>query len=108
MENELLSLAKLAKLLPATRGDKPPSRNTLYRWATAGLVSRSGQPIRLRTEFIGGVLCSTLADVRRLGEAKADTVWQPPEESGRDRELAAIRKRGEEAMRKLRRDGVRC
>lgn len=102
MTDELLSLSNLAKRLPAIRGGKPPSRNTLYTWATKGLKSRSGHRIRLETQFVGGILCATLDDVLKLGERKDDRDWSPPKIPITDREREHIAKRGRDAIAALR------
>jgi hypothetical protein len=73
---DLLSLSELAKRLPCVRGSKPPNRSTLYRWATVGLKSRSGQRIRLQTQFVGGTLCAGMDDVSRLCDSLDDV--EPP------------------------------
>jgi len=69
-EAELLPLAELAKRLPVVRGSKPPSRATLYRWATVGLKSRNGGRRKLKTQFVGGTICASLADVREFFAGK--------------------------------------
>src|SRR5204863_2441222 len=56
-EGRLLPLSQLAKRLPAVRGEKPPHRITLYKWATVGLKNLAGQRFRLPTQFIGGTRC---------------------------------------------------
>lgn len=104
--DELLSLATLAKQLPPIRGDKPPSRNTLYTWATTGLKSRSGQPIKLDTQFVGGILCSSLNDVQRFFERKDDVDWSPPKCLSTQRERDAIAKRGRAAVERMRAKGI--
>jgi hypothetical protein len=72
-----LPLSELAKRLPAVRGTKPPHRATLYKWATKGLKSRSGQCVRLETQFVGGTLCASLADIERFGDNLNDVDYQP-------------------------------
>lgn len=103
-DDDLLPLSELAKRLPAVRGQRPPNRSTLYRWATVGLKSRGGERIRLDATFIGGTLCASLADVRRLGQKKCDADFRQPEVVS-DREREAARKRGEAAMERLKQAG---
>jgi hypothetical protein len=73
----LYPLSELAKLLPAVRGHKPPNRSTLYRWATNGLKSRSGQCIRMEAKFVGGTIVASLDDVNHFCDALDDRQWQP-------------------------------
>lgn len=82
MSEALLPLKALAAVVPHVRG-KPVHYSTLYRWATRGLRSRAGQPIRLDARFIGGTLCSSLEAVRRLGDQKDDLLWRPQERVSR-------------------------
>lgn len=101
---ELLSLRELAARLPSVRRGRPVHKLTLYRWATVGLKSRSGQRVRLRTQFVGGTICSTLADVDRLAEQRNDIEYLPEplsdEADRRDR-----RKRADAALARLRANG---
>jgi hypothetical protein len=100
-DDQLLPLSQLAKLLPVVRGNKPPNRSTLYRWATTGLKSRSGQRIRLEAQFIGGTLCASLEDVRRLCDQKDDIDFTPSEYRSQ-REEQEMRQRAEAARSRLR------
>lgn len=68
---EPLPLTELAKRLPAVRGSKPPSRATVYRWATVGLKSQGSRRVKLKTQFVGGTICASLADVREFFDAKS-------------------------------------
>jgi hypothetical protein len=104
-DEELIPLARLATLLPAVRGKKPPHRMTVYKWATKGLKSRSGHPIRLDTQFVGGTLCSSLAAVERLSRAKNDVTWVPPPHHETSHDAHDLRRRGEAAMARLRKRG---
>jgi|GEM_PF-7123928 hypothetical protein len=97
-ETDLLPLAALAKLLPIVRGSKPPNRSTLYRWATVGLKSRSGERIRLETQFVGGTLCATLDDVRRFCDSLDDVEWQPPAVYRNRREEERMRREADAAF----------
>lgn len=104
---DLEPLAKLAEKLPMIRGDRRPNRSTLYRWATGGLRSRSGEVVRLATQFVGGTLCSTMADLERFFAAINDV--RPPPAIDRAltaREQAEWDRRGAEAMRRLKRFGL--
>lgn len=101
MSEELKPLAEIATLLPAVRGRKSPHRSTLYRWATSGLKSRSGERIRLESEFVGGTICSTLEAVRRLGKRKCDLDWQPISTVS-EREKKEMESRAEAAIQRLR------
>ena len=82
---QLLPLSQLAKQLPCVRGDMPPNRSTLYRWATTGLKSRSGRRIRLEDRFVGGTLCASLGDVKRLSDRKDDIDYIPSEYATREK-----------------------
>lgn len=103
---ELLPLARLAAQLPAVRGDRRPNRSTLYRWATAGLRSRSGKVVKLAAQFVGGTLCSTMADIERFFAAKNDVAPRPAVERPLTaREQADWNRRVEDAKKRLRRFG---
>lgn len=97
-DSTLLPLSVLAKRLPAVRGDKPPSRTTLYRWATVGLKSRSGQCVRLEATLIGGTICASLDDVGRFSDSLDDVEWRPRVYRSR-REESRLRKEGRAAIR---------
>lgn len=99
---ELEPLAKLAANLPAVRGRRPPNRSTLYRWATVGLRSRAGEMVRLRTQFVGGTRCSTLADLERFFAARDDVAPRRAiERALTAREQADWDRRGEVARVRL-------
>jgi hypothetical protein len=105
--DKLLPLSRIAELLPAVRGDKPPNRSTLYKWAKYGLTSRAGRKIYLATEFVGGTLCTTLDDVYRLGRQKDDLDLPPPTRRPTTaRQRAAADKRVAAAMDRLRSAGI--
>ena len=95
----LLPLTELAKLLPAVRGSKSPHRATLYRWATRGVKSRSGLPVLLETQFVGGTICASLADVSRFCE-RIDDVDYVPTVYRNTREASAMRKRSKGSITK--------
>jgi hypothetical protein len=105
-EAELHSLADLAALLPKLRSGKPVNRSTVYRWATVGLKSKSGARVRLEARPMGGTLVASLADVRRFNEALDDLEWIAPESPMSAREEAAMRKRGDDAWKRLAARGV--
>src|SRR5262245_28100859 len=96
-DSQLKPLAELAKQLPAVRGSKPPNRTTLYRWATKGLKSGSGQYVLLPTQFVGGTRCATIDDLGRFFEAKKDAEWTPPPMTRTQAEIAAMHRRAEAA-----------
>lgn len=73
-----MSLAKVSKLLPRVRGNKPPHPNTLYRWATVGLKARSGQRVYLETEFVGGTRVTSLEALERFFNRKNDYNYRTP------------------------------
>ena len=50
----IMPLAVAARLLPPVRGDKPPHRNTLARWAVKGCRSVGGERVVLDSFFLGG------------------------------------------------------
>jgi hypothetical protein len=64
--SELLTLKRAAATLPAVRGDKPPHWITLYRWATVGLISKSGRRVRLKTWRVGKTVMTTTKAIRRF------------------------------------------
>lgn len=104
---ELLALAQVAARLPAVRGDRRPSRSTLHRWATIGLLSRRGERVRLATQFVGGTRCTTMADLERFFAEKNDVSARPVIERALSaRENAAWQRRCEAAEEALRRLGV--
>jgi hypothetical protein len=104
-DDALLPLAELAKRVPAVRGNKPPCRQTLYRWSTVGLKTRSGRRVWLASQFIGGTLCSSMADLERLWAEKMD-VAPPRLDPQTVRQDQQQKKRAEEARQELRRRGV--
>ena len=53
--DEIVTLAEAAKLLPQRRRGKKPHVSTLHRWAGCGL-----RGIRLETIRIGGTICTSL------------------------------------------------
>src|SRR2546425_1002788 len=98
---DLLPLSQLAKLLPAVRNSKPPNRATLYRWATKGLKSRSGHCARLETQFVGGTICATLADIEQFNEALDDVDYAPTIYRN-SREEKAMQERSKGAIKRAR------
>jgi hypothetical protein len=95
-----LPLSELAKRLPAVRGTKPPHRATLYKWATAGLKSRSGACVRLDTQFVGGTLCSSLSAVQRFSDSLDDVNYEPTVYRNA-REARAMQKRSKGGIAKV-------
>lgn len=103
--DEVVPLLRLARCLSARDG-KTVNRTTVYRWATAGLKSRGGQRVRLACQFVGGTICSTLADVERFFAAKNDATYREVAAPMTARERAQWDKRGEVARDRLRKAGV--
>lgn len=71
MKEPYLTLAQAAKLAP-TR----PSANAVWRWCRKGVLSRSGERVRLGHVRVGGRVFTTEADMQRffseLAEADAE------------------------------------
>jgi len=57
----VLPFAAAARRLPRTRGDKPVSPATIWRWAVHGL-----RGVRLETIKIGGTTCTSLQALARF------------------------------------------
>lgn len=61
---QLLPLAKIARLLPKRRSNRPTHQATLHRWRAHGLKGHKLKCIR-----VGGTWCTTIADVERFFQA---------------------------------------
>ena len=61
LDDDLVSLADLAKLLPALRAGRPVHVTTLTRWATHGARGRKLACVR-----VGSRLCTTPAALRHF------------------------------------------
>lgn len=104
-KDDLMPLNKAASLLPAVRGSKPPHVMTLYRWASTGLKSRSGQRVVLETKWLGGTKMVSLAAVEQFCAA-LDDVDYVPISPARKRLENAMSKQADEAMECLRQAGM--
>jgi hypothetical protein len=60
---ELLTLAELAKRLPRRRQNRPVHPSTVHRWRRPGIAG-----VRLECLRVGGVWCTSLAAVQRFCE----------------------------------------
>jgi hypothetical protein len=65
-QTEHITLSESAKITPGR-----PSTNCLWRWCRRGVLSRSGQRIRLEHVRIGGKLFTTTRWVEQFGKALA-------------------------------------
>ena len=54
-----VTLSEAARLLASIRGKRASHPMTLYRWATKGLLAKSGDRVRLETIPVGGILCTS-------------------------------------------------
>jgi hypothetical protein len=61
---QLLPLAKIARLLPKRRNNRPTHSATLHRWRAYGLQGQKLKCIR-----VGGTWCTTIADVESFFQA---------------------------------------
>ena len=104
-EHELRTLAKIARLLPVVRGDKPPHPATLYRWATVGIRADSGRIIKLKTVFVGATRLTCLAWMKEFQAARNDVEYMPLPESA-ERELKHLDQQAAESMRRMRASGL--
>ena len=96
-----MSLAKAAKTLPRVRASKPPHPMTLYRWATTGLKSKSGQRIVLETEFVGGTRVTSREALERFFARKNDCDYQPLT-FDQERQQKSLEREAEQAVARLR------
>ena len=64
--DEHITLTEAAKITPGR-----PSTNCLWRWCRRGVLSRSGQRVRLQHIRIGGKIFTTAAWIQQFGEALA-------------------------------------
>jgi hypothetical protein len=102
---DVLSLAKAARLLPAVRGSKPPHPTTLVRWATVGIKSVSGRTVTLETVFIGGTRMTSKQALARFIARRNDAEFKPMTESA-ERERTYLEKQAAEAMQRMRAAGL--
>ena len=58
---ETFPFAVAARRLPRTRGDRPVSPATLWRWAAHGL-----RGVKLETVRVGGTTCTSVEALRRF------------------------------------------
>ncbi len=70
MPDDYLSLTDVAKVTPGR-----PSTNCVWRWCRRGVLSRSGERIRLQHVRMGGMIYTTHAWLEKFGHllAAADT-----------------------------------
>ncbi len=66
-QTEHITLTEAAKITPGR-----PSTNCLWRWCRRGVLSRSGQRIRLEHVRIGGKIFTTGQWVEQFGKALAE------------------------------------
>jgi len=66
-QSEHITLTEAAKITPGR-----PSTNCLWRWCRRGVLSRSGQRIRLEHVRIGGKIFTSAAWVEQFGKALAE------------------------------------
>ena len=87
LNEETISLAATARLLPRLRAGRPVSAATVWRWASHGL-----RGIRLETARIGGTTVTSPAALRRFFAALGDKPESPvpaPTRDGRAERVAA-------------------
>jgi hypothetical protein len=76
----LRSFAEAARRLPPLRKGRPVNPATLWRWATRGVRTRDGVPVRLEILKLGGTCCTSDEALARFFRAlSAD----PAAETGR-------------------------
>jgi hypothetical protein len=96
-EEEVLTFAQAAKILPRRRSGKKTHVCTLYRWATCGIKG-----IILETIKIGGTTCTSREALQRFFEALSEPRKQiPTSRPSRGRNKAIT-----EAQRILSEDGL--
>lgn len=66
-EQPHITLTEAAKITPGR-----PSTNCLWRWCRRGVLSRSGQRVRLEHVRIGGKIFTTVEAVEKFGKALAE------------------------------------
>jgi len=67
-QTQHITLTEAAKITPGR-----PSTNCLWRWCRRGVMSRSGQRVRLEHVRIGGKIFTTARWVEEFGKATDDT-----------------------------------
>jgi hypothetical protein len=102
---ELMPLAKAAKLLPIVRGNKPIHPSTLARWATIGIKAASGRRVKLVTTFVGGTRMVSMAALKRFFEQRNDVEYKPLPESA-EREKKYLEEQAAESIRRMRAEGL--
>jgi len=100
-----LTLSQAAKKLPRVRGNKPPHPMTVYRWATSGLRSQSGERVVLETEFVGGTRVTSMEALTRFFARKNDREYRPLTE-GERRKRESLAQQSEHAVVRLRNSGM--
>jgi hypothetical protein len=66
LKEECESFAKAARKLPKVRGENHLAPSTLYRWATQGRRSRSGEIVYLESIRVGGTNCTSMEALARF------------------------------------------
>ena len=69
LNEEIISLATAAKMLPGSRGAKHVSPATMFRWCSDGITSAAGERVRLEHIRAGGRLLTTKQAMMRFLEA---------------------------------------
>jgi hypothetical protein len=98
-KERLLPLSKACRLVPPSRGRRPVSPSTLYRWITAGVLSRSGHRIHLEAVDLPSGLRTSGEALARFYQALS--VPLQAESPALPRAPAARRRAAERAEREL-------
>jgi hypothetical protein len=96
-----MTLRQARQTLPVVRGNKPPHYQTIYRWSSVGLVSKSGRRVKLSVRRIGGSVMTTAEALQEFFNSLDDCelVFVPAP-------VKQVSKRADAAMEYLRSEGV--
>jgi hypothetical protein len=102
---DLLPMSRAAKLVPVVRRDKTPHPATLVRWATSGILSPTGQRVKLESVFVGGTRMTSKEALKRFFARRNDADFRAIPESA-ERERKQLDEQAAEAMQRMRAAGL--
>ncbi len=101
-----MPLTEAAAKLPIVRGKKTPHPKTLARWSRVGLLSASGERIRLDVKYVGSVPCTSLRALEEFFDRRQHTAPLTIPSTISRREQEQLEAHNAEVMERLRRKGI--
>ena len=96
MQQDYISLTEAAKLSPGR-----PSTNAIWRWCRKGVLSRTGQRVRLDHVRIGGKIFTTETDLQKFFRQVAESDRAYFQDPDRSPDLSAKRPTDKQRQRRI-------